>query len=86
MPSSTGSELGGVLQGKVDRLWVACVNCALADRQAMWERGVAALAQQTGAEFQCAAMEDALQDAGFRLGIFDFDARSIRQYGIRFGR
>lgn len=86
MPSSTGSELAAVLQEKVDRLWVACVNCPLADRQAMWDRGVAAIALQAGPEFQCAAMEDALQDAGFRLGLFNFDARSIRRYGIRLGR
>jgi hypothetical protein len=80
MPSSTGSELPSNRQADVYRLWVACVNCSVADRQATWDRGLVALKALAGPGFQCAAMEDALQDAGFRLGIFHCNALSARFY------
>ena len=82
MPSSTGSELSSLHQAEVDRLWVACVNCSLADRQATWDRGVSALGGRVGAGLQCVAMQDALQDAGFRLGIFYCNARAARARAV----
>ena len=83
MPSSTGSELSIVLQAKVDRLWVACVNCSIADRQNTWNRGLLAL--NASVDGATAEMDDALQDAGHRLGIFHMNAKAARFYGAIMG-
>lgn len=83
MPSSTGSELSPMLQARVDRLWVTCVNCSLTDRQATWDKGVLAIATLPGASTD--AMADAVQDAGFRLGTLATDARTARSYGWLMG-
>ena len=83
MPSSTGSELSSALQAKVDRLWVACVNCNIADRQDTWKRGLLALNAAVGGATE--KIEDALQDAGHRLGIFHMNAKAARFYGAIMG-
>ncbi|MET0582726.1 MAG: hypothetical protein ABWY48_11065 [Pseudoxanthomonas sp.] len=65
--STTGSELDSVLQAHVDRLWVSCVNCAISERQETWDRGLPTLRELAGDGYCCPAMEDAVQDIGFRL-------------------
>ncbi|NDK37546.1 hypothetical protein DT603_01630 [Pseudoxanthomonas gei] len=85
MPSSTGSQLERSLQKLVDLLWVECVNCPVAERQAIWDRGLLAIRSTVGAAFLCVEMQDALQDAGFRLGIFYFNAQAARFYGAAMG-
>ena len=85
MPSSTGSELERSLQERVDLLWVDCVNCATAERQATWDRGLLAMRAEVGPACQCVEMDDAIQDMGFRLGIFHFNARAARFYGAAMG-
>lgn len=81
MPSSTGSELACSLQREVDLLWVECVNCPTAERQATWDRGLRAIRARAGAAGVCVEMDDAIQDAGFRLGIFHCNAQAARFYG-----
>lgn len=85
MPSSSGSELTSALQNQVDRLWVKCVNCSLSEREEVWDQGLIGLKSLTGPDFECAGMADALQDAGYRLGIFRSNARTARFYGSKLG-
>jgi hypothetical protein len=85
MPSSTGSELPEDLQAAVDHLWVKCVSAPIASRQAIWEEGAIGLAARAGTGLLQAAMEDALQDAGFRLGIFHLNAHAARLRGAPLG-
>lgn len=85
MPSSTGSELERSLQSHVDLLEEGCMNCSMAERQATWDRGLLAIRAKAGAGFMSVEMDDALQDAGFRLGIFDFNAQTARFYGAAMG-
>ena len=85
MPSSTGSELEFSQQKQVDLLWVACVNCATAQRQATWDRGLLALRAKAGSGFTGMELDDAIQDMGFRLGIFHCNAQSARFYGVAMG-
>lgn len=85
MPSSTGTELPKGLQVAVDHHWVKCVTCPILARQATWDAGVNDLKAQAGTGVFQAAMEDALQDAGFRLGIFHLNAQAARFYGAPLG-
>lgn len=42
MTNTTGSEVTPMLQAHVDRLWVTCVSCSVADRQEIWDRSLMA--------------------------------------------
>lgn len=83
MTSTTGSEIAPMLQAHVDRLWVTCVNCSIADRQEMWDRSL--MAPGPLATPRSTSLEDAIQDAGFRLGLLKFDARTARFSGSKMG-
>jgi hypothetical protein len=85
MQTSAGTELPEVLQAAVDHLWVKCVTCPISSRQALWETEADELRTKTGTGIFKTAMEDALQDAGFRLGIFRFNAQAARFYGAAMG-
>ncbi|MET0893744.1 MAG: hypothetical protein ABWY01_09295 [Pseudoxanthomonas sp.] len=84
MGSSTGSILSAELQAQVDLLWVRCVSCAIAEREATWAAGLVLLKElaEPGAN---AALDDAVQDAGYRLGIFHCNAQAARFYGRQKG-
>lgn len=85
LPSSSGSELTSALQAGVDRLWVKCVNCSLSEREEVWDQGLVVLKALTGSDFECADMADALQDTGYRPGIFKVNARLARLHGSEMG-
>ena len=70
--------LSPALQADVDRLWVSCVSCPLAEREEVWDRGLITLRALTGPDFEGEGMADALQDAGHRLGIFQANALTLR--------
>lgn len=77
MPSSTGSSLSIVLQRQVDRLSAACVTCDIAGREDAWYRGAAFIRANGG---ESSDLDDAIQDAGFRLGIYSANAQTCRFY------
>jgi hypothetical protein len=57
----------------------------LQNRQATWDRGLISIRQQSGRGFDSVEMEDALQDAGFKLGLFAFNAKTARFSGSKMG-
>jgi hypothetical protein len=61
------------------------VNCTLSEREKVWDQGLIALKALAGSDFECANMADALQDTGYRLGIFSANARAARLYGSKTG-
>lgn len=85
MPSSSGSELSSALQVGVDRLWVKCVNCRFSEREKVWNQGLTVLQALAGSDFERPDMVDALQDVGYRLGIFNINAQMSRLYGSKMG-
>jgi hypothetical protein len=73
------------MQAAVDHLWVKCVSAPIASRQALWEAGASELTALAGSGIFREAMQDALQDTGFRLGIFHLNAQAARFYGAPLG-
>ncbi|MET0894138.1 MAG: hypothetical protein ABWY01_11320 [Pseudoxanthomonas sp.] len=61
------------------------MDCAPAARQAAWEAGLALISRLPGVEANLVAFQDAVQDAGHRLGLFHANARATRFYGVPMG-
>lgn len=85
MLTSSGSELSSALQARVDQLWVRCVDCSLSERGDVWARGLIVLKALAGSDFERTDMTDALQDTGYRLGMFSANARTTRLRGSKMG-
>ena len=83
MTSTTGSEITQTLQAHLDRLWVTCVSCSLSSRQQIWDTGLGTSGPFAG--IRTIELEDAIQDAGFRLGVLTLNAKWARFYGAKMG-
>ena len=81
MATSTGSETSAVLQYHLDTLMLRCMSCTSRERQAAWDAGLALILKLPGIDADRAAFQDAVQDAGFQLGIFHINAKTARFYG-----
>jgi hypothetical protein len=69
MATGSGSELSPALRASVDRLWVKCVSCSLAEREGTWATGLISLRALAGPDFEGEGMAQALREMAHRLGV-----------------